>query len=277
MWKGTKTPKHRWLSPILGYPTQVRWVAPYPVPHDWSGSPTRLRHKKRFCARWNCISVCNFSHRGKVAVTQEENAPDVSKTRSSVVQGVWTTVELLQKNCLYFQPKRFQVTVISTPPSMSLLPVDGVHLWYHVSSFASRIAGFGCTQPGLPMGLWDTSRCGGRTHLLPTGKCLSSSSLFPREVSSDQCFWVGKLTQVTSYAGFSGLGGTEQHAIHMLELRALQSTCSPFLYHRQDLHIHTERGQFNHRVGRSGPPCPPFSAREWLPRDASAQKAGFTP
>jgi len=120
-----------------------------------------------------------------------------------------------------------------------------------------------------PLGLWDASHCGGTTQLVPTDQCLSSSSLFPRGVSSDPCFWVGKLTWVTSYAGFSGLGGMEQYPVHVLELRALQSTCSPFPYHSRDLHNQTGTGQFKHWAGWCRPPRPPVSARRWLRRQCT--------
>lgn len=102
--------------------------------------------------------------------------------------------------------------------------------------------------------------CGGRTLPVPTGQCLSSSTLFPGAVSPDPCFWVGKLTWVASCAGFSGRGGTKQYPIHVLELRAVQSTCSPFPYHKQGPYIRTETEQFSHQAGRCHPPHPLFSA-----------------
>jgi len=88
-----------------------------------------------------CVQLWN-SDQGKAAVTQEKNALDVSSTSSSIAQGFWTTVELLQSNCLYFQPRWFQVTVYqpirfvffahgwgAPPPSRAQLCLMRHRLW----------------------------------------------------------------------------------------------------------------------------------------------------
>lgn len=176
--------------------------APHPIPQDWSGYPTHcLRHKKRFYAHWNCISVCGFSHCRKAAVTQEKIALDVSKTCSSIIQGVWTVIELLQKNCLYCQPRWFQVTVIPTHLLCLFCPQIGYISDIMCPTLPHMLQGSTLLSLAYPW-VCETCPTGGRTQAVPTGWCLSSSCLFPRGISSDQCFWVGKLTQVSSYAGF---------------------------------------------------------------------------